>query len=1247
MKKLQLKAAPKNYILLNATSTQNSKDTFSLSKAVTTFLQSAKKVLHILGDSGSGKTCFAAQLAAELWQQRADDHSPIPLVISLSKVSNPAKAIQLTLKEFGFSKDQIEALRKQYKFVFIVDGLDQINRQFFLFDDNARGKWKGHVILLSRPENNLNRKKREERYSLWDNDKPLRELYDEVWIAPFSDAQIQNYLAQVPEQQIGMQPQLLLNLLTKNEAIKPLAQKPFFLMILINALPEILAKRAGNIHHAAQLTIPQSDILEAYVESILLKAAQRLKNDPLMIELQMESDFKQDCLNFLKKQAVKMKSNDTSIVVIDDFNKYAPLYLKTGLLKIVDSDDQGRKRVEFENKILLEYFLFLAGKSKMPGIIIQQVDENKEEKGADKIRVVQPAQVQIIVPSLEDLPINLSNGLINGDPLLIQLYAEEVQKNPAFQNVLFGLVERSKHDVSFAIAAANAMTILNAAKCTFSLKDFSGAHIPGARLKGAICHRTNFEKADVSDVEWTNAILDESNFSGARVGGISFGHEELKLQSYIPSNSKENPIRFFSQDGQRFAENKNGFLCVWEVKTGKLLLREQLFGLQFSNDGRKVYITKLNRLYEFDLTTKSETPIQYDNKYFPATNPVSSSSGKYLACAFNAIRKRGQEILVWDKSNGSLKSFDSDKVWFDTVQAYYFSSDETLLISVTSMKIFLLDLKTAQVNKAYNIINIGEKIDEPGIIFQKTISSSCLSKDGRYLITGLKNGLVIKWDLAQDGAKMNFEGHNTEITACTLSPNNDRLATLGKDSVLRLWDTTNGKVTQIIPGAGLCQFSENGAFISFVTKEGYMSTYAVADDPLLILDSIPPLARSTIIPNGKKVVGLTTTNNPEALIFDLEKRKILKRFKLLPDYSSNFHHDPLISPSGKYLTFPTRSGSLQLIDSDTYEETVLKLPHETYNAGLGLHWYFSKDEKKIVASSLTQNLHRVIHCWDITSKQLINSSEPFGGVYSFTKINDQFVAIVRQQYNYGDFFTYNIETKNLSVLQSISTYPSVQYFNDGVVLVAWGYIPASQKHSLTVWDAKNNGKVLFNTLTDSDPGFSNVVVSPDNKRIVFINNNRIQVAELDGKNNVLESKDMRMLGNVVTTKDFFFNQSGQLVTVFPGKKGENSRIIVWELDKGTIQVDTRLPISIASFSYSKSTNSFFIQDHNNESSSWQYFEDGNRKPFLCLTWSSLPSLRANNANFEGAVGLSEQDANFLQAHGANKIRSVVSDEVKE
>ena len=72
------------------------------------------------------------------------------------------------------------------------------------------------------------------------------------------------------------------------------------------------------------------------------------------------------------------------------------------------------------------------------------------------------------------------------------------------------------------------------------------------------------------------------------------------------------------------------------------------------------------------------------------------------------------------------------------------------------------------------------------------------SLDGKYLISGNKNGSVLVWQLENGLLQQNFMAHNALITDIAISKDGTLLATTSTDRTIKLWEISNGHV-EIFP----------------------------------------------------------------------------------------------------------------------------------------------------------------------------------------------------------------------------------------------------------------------------------------------------------------------------------------------------------------------------------------------------------------------------------------------------------------
>ncbi|MFN7097337.1 MAG: WD40 repeat domain-containing protein, partial [Gammaproteobacteria bacterium] len=187
--------------------------------------------------------------------------------------------------------------------------------------------------------------------------------------------------------------------------------------------------------------------------------------------------------------------------------------------------------------------------------------------------------------SFKDLDLN--EHLLTNEPSVIYLLADKAKEDIHFKYLLYQMIELSKGEPSVANAAANAITILNAAGESFSGRDFRGVHIAGALLNSALCDHVDFEGADINNVTAQHACLSHANLSHARVQGVDF--QEL------PRIKHTSPITtcLVATSGQwLLVGDAKGYVTQYSYPAGKVL--QQWYRKSQSLMGKALSLPGLN-----------------------------------------------------------------------------------------------------------------------------------------------------------------------------------------------------------------------------------------------------------------------------------------------------------------------------------------------------------------------------------------------------------------------------------------------------------------------------------------------------------------------------------------------------------------------------------------------------------------------------------------------------------------------------
>jgi len=248
--------------------------------------------------------------------------------------------------------------------------------------------------------------------------------------------------------------------------------------------------------------------------------------------------------------------------------------------------------------------------------------------------------------------------------------------------------------------------------------------------------------------------------------------------------------------------------------TGKVLT------ISFSPDGKLITSGSIDNSMRFWMVNEKKLLRTMENHPFPILSLAYSPNGIYLATS-----STDGLVRLWRVSNGQLihklsghtgwvrtlaispdgkfiASGGDDytvRIWRITdgkltqtidegmaeIQDISFSPDsESLAWAESDGTIRVRSLNGRWLNK-FNSAN-------------NSATSIAFSLDGKYLISGNKNGSVLVWQLENGLLQQNFMAHNALITDVAISKDGTLLATASTDRTIKLWEISNGHV-EIFP----------------------------------------------------------------------------------------------------------------------------------------------------------------------------------------------------------------------------------------------------------------------------------------------------------------------------------------------------------------------------------------------------------------------------------------------------------------
>ena len=338
----------------------------------------------------------------------------------------------------------------------------------------------------------------------------------------------------------------------------------------------------------------------------------------------------------------------------------------------------------------------------------------------------------------------ISKRLLTFEPAIIDFLAELIQGDRQKLEYLFSLVKAShnfnKHRI--AIAAANAITVLNKCYFNFSGQDLNQVNITGADLRGAYCDNTNFENANLTAVNLSHIWLREANLKNAKMNDVYF-----------------NEYAYF--------QHKNGIVGMVYHGREKRLLTISDAKLMIWNTGTMQLIK--------EFTCAKDITNILDKLYCVAMD----STGKVLASGGldNAVR-------IWDATTetGNMRVLGTHKSW---VNSLCMSKNGKWLVSGGNDELVI-----------FWEIDSAVKVELKG--HESAVACVSMSDDAKIVASGGWDGDVRVWNIRTRSTIRVLSGHSNWVMAVRVSADGKKIASGSKDNTVRLWDIENGNSQQFI-----------------------------------------------------------------------------------------------------------------------------------------------------------------------------------------------------------------------------------------------------------------------------------------------------------------------------------------------------------------------------------------------------------------------------------------------------------------
>jgi len=285
------------------------------------------------------------------------------------------------------------------------------------------------------------------------------------------------------------------------------------------------------------------------------------------------------------------------------------------------------------------------------------------------------------------------------------------------------------------------------------------------------------------------------------------GHEEAVLAVAI------------SPDGRYLLSgSQDGAAILWEIESGSEVRRYKGYA------GYVAHVTIDSRRFELLVQNNDGKQIAlWDANSGQRLQDLKSQDGRFNCVDISpdgshiATGTREGKVTIWDATTGkSLLNFQAHP---HLVADLRFSPDGRVLATaggkywtvaseMVPCQIFLWDTQTGRRLKAFS----GHQGPLGGIAF---------SADGRYLVSGGDDQLVIVWDLKSGRSLHILRGHSTEVSAIAISPDGKHLLSGDEAGLIVEWDLQTGRKLR-----NLTEHSGHIYFIGFSADGQQMLTGA-------------------------------------------------------------------------------------------------------------------------------------------------------------------------------------------------------------------------------------------------------------------------------------------------------------------------------------------------------------------------------------------------------------------------------------